>query len=207
MGASASGTLAEGVCGDSVTWMLETDGDLYISGTGKMYDYTDSNAPWNEEYRDLVRTAVIEEGVENIGAMAFDFCENLVSVSLSQSVTSIGEFAFEGCCSLSVIDVSPENPAFCISSGVLYSRDLTELVYYPAGIQASSYRIAETTAAVDDFAFDSCCYLQEIQVPAGVRYVGMMQGCFNLERIAVDAGNLYYISQDGVLYDRDIMSR
>ena len=40
---------AEGVCGESVTWTLRTDGLLILEGSGANYDYNDSydyNIPW-----------------------------------------------------------------------------------------------------------------------------------------------------------------
>ncbi|MBR6028919.1 MAG: hypothetical protein IKP40_07485 [Clostridia bacterium] len=37
-----------GICGDNLTWEL-TNGELHISGTGRMYDYNDLwDTPWIE---------------------------------------------------------------------------------------------------------------------------------------------------------------
>ena len=45
-------TIADGTCGENLTWTLDGDGTLTISGTGKMKDYYPSNndttAPWGE---------------------------------------------------------------------------------------------------------------------------------------------------------------
>ena len=38
-----------GTCGENLTWTLDSDGKLTISGTGKMKDYDDysySRSPW-----------------------------------------------------------------------------------------------------------------------------------------------------------------
>ena len=42
-------TTASGKCGDNLTWTLDGDGTLTISGTGKMWDsdyYNDYDVPW-----------------------------------------------------------------------------------------------------------------------------------------------------------------
>lgn len=43
--ASAAEVTDSGSCGENLTWTLNTDGLLTISGTGEMKDYI--NAPWN----------------------------------------------------------------------------------------------------------------------------------------------------------------
>ena len=42
MTTSVSATeIANGTCGESLTWVLDDNGTLTISGTGEMYDYDD----------------------------------------------------------------------------------------------------------------------------------------------------------------------
>ena len=40
---AAADTIANGACGDNLTWVLDEDGALTISGTGDMYDYEANN--------------------------------------------------------------------------------------------------------------------------------------------------------------------
>ena len=56
--------VASGTCGDNLTWTLDDNSTLTISGTGKMYDY--SEAPWYT-YSSSITTAIIEDGVTSIG--------------------------------------------------------------------------------------------------------------------------------------------
>ena len=96
-----------GTCGDNLTWTLDDEGTLTISGTGKMYDYTEtaiqgksvSTSPWV----DAPVQIVIDKGVTSIGSYAFGFCRNLTSVSIPDSVISIGSSAFGYCSSLTGI--------------------------------------------------------------------------------------------------------
>ena len=95
--------IAEGSCGDKLTWVLDNDGVLEISGEGKMYDFDfeakeDENSfnPWTL-YRDQIKKVVVKDGVEYIGNFAFFGFAELEEAQISDSVKEIGENAFEGC--------------------------------------------------------------------------------------------------------------
>ena len=56
---------AEGVCGADLTWTLNTNGVLTVSGTGAMTSYTQGKAPWYS-YKDSITTLVLEDGLTNL---------------------------------------------------------------------------------------------------------------------------------------------
>lgn len=92
-----------GMCGDNLTWSYEIKSNtLTISGSGKMYDYTDDNinksspAPWCV-YRKIVSKVVISGDVTTIGNYAFVHGESLASITIPNSVKSIGDSAFTYC--------------------------------------------------------------------------------------------------------------
>jgi len=110
--------IASGDCGDNLTWTLDKNGVLTISGTGDMYDYSyanaDNPAPWFGCGRDITEV-VIEEGVTRVGNGAFTDVENfssryknIISIDLPTSLETIGIRAFFNCHSVLVIDI-PEN--------------------------------------------------------------------------------------------------
>ena len=88
-----SGTCGAEGDGSNLTWTLDSEGVLTISGSGDMYDYGLSGAPWYG-IRSLVKSAVIADGVTSIGEKAFLYCTSLTSVTIPDSVTSIGKGAF-----------------------------------------------------------------------------------------------------------------
>ena len=82
-----------GNCGENATWVL-ADSVLTIGGTGAIYDYTaSSSAPWYE-YKNGIKSVVIEDGVTKIGNYAFYNCAYITNVTISNSVTIIGDYAF-----------------------------------------------------------------------------------------------------------------
>lgn len=87
---------ASGSCGEALTWSLSTAGDLTVSGTGSMTDFTATGAPW-AEYRDQIKLVILGQGVTSIGSSAFQDCKNLETVSLPGSLTALGKAAFLRC--------------------------------------------------------------------------------------------------------------
>ena len=85
-----------GACGENLTWKID-NGILRISGSGAMHDYSSEyysseiSAPWYNR-SDLIKIAVIDDGVTTIGKSAFWQCF-LKSVIIPDSVISIGEEA------------------------------------------------------------------------------------------------------------------
>ena len=96
----------EGKCGDNLTWKLDNDGVLSISGSGNLWDYTihfESNlSPWYE-FRHEIREVILGEEITSIGSCAFYGCLNLRSVTMPNSINYIRNAAFGKCVSLTDI--------------------------------------------------------------------------------------------------------
>lgn len=89
-----------GTCGENVTWTLDSEGLLVISGTGEMTNYTRGNmAPWYSKRENIV-SVIIANGVTSIADYAFYNCATIENVEIPDSVTSIGQDAFYDCDSL-----------------------------------------------------------------------------------------------------------
>jgi hypothetical protein len=77
-----------GSCGDDITYIIDKDMTMVISGTGAMWDYNWER--WVGEYQEDIRTLVVEDGVTSIGSFAFYRFYGLSSVTIPNSVTHIG---------------------------------------------------------------------------------------------------------------------
>ena len=99
----ASGTCgAEGNNGDNLTWILDDEGVLTISGTGAMASW-ENDSPWHENQD--IKSVMIEDGVTSIGHKAFFRCSGLANITFPNSVKSIGVNAFYGCSGLTSIKI------------------------------------------------------------------------------------------------------
>ena len=85
----------------NLSWVLNDDGILTISGTGPMINEYTEESRWYSD-SNLVEV-IIEDGVTSVGNYAFEACPNLSSVVLPDTVTTIGEGAFSQCTKLTDI--------------------------------------------------------------------------------------------------------
>lgn len=185
-------TLQSGTCGENLTWTLDTDGVLTISGEGEMSDFDYKDTPWYK-YCGSIVTCVIEDGVTSIGNYAFYDCTILVSITIPNSVARIGEFAFDGCTDLMSVTI-PEG----VTSVEIYT-------FYDCSSLAS-INIPNSVTSIGRAAFENCVKLTSIDIPASVTSIGeyVFDGCSSLQAINVDDENKTYCSdENGVLYNKD----
>ena len=111
---------------------------------------------------------VIPNSVTIIDADAFNGCESLKGISIPDSVTKIGSYAFADCVSLSSFDVDENNADFVAVDDVLFDKNVTKLIQYPASKQDVRYSIPDTVTTIETFSFSHCVYLEEIVFPVSV---------------------------------------
>ena len=125
----------------------------------------------------------LSNGLTEIGSFAFSDCKRLAEMTIPDSVTEIGKSVFSGCSSLVEITVSPDNKNYVSVDGVLFSKDMSALLAYPAGNKRSAYTVPDSVTKIDDAAFFGCVYLTDI---------------------TVSSDNKNYISVDGVLFTKNM---
>ena len=101
--AADTASVLTGECGSSVTYTLDSEGKLTISGKGAVSDFAEGKSPFSDN--DKIKTVVIENGVTQIGNYPFSSCPGISSVELPGSLNGIGEFAFENCTSLTSLTI------------------------------------------------------------------------------------------------------
>ncbi len=154
-------------------------------------------------------SVIIPESVEYIQYNAFYRCSGLTSISLPQSLKKLsgsGLGNFKGCTSLtsieipaSVSSISPndflscnnlsinvvdDNPYFSSQDGVLFNKDKTELLSYPAA--KNKYVIPATVTTIGTWAFANC-KVEEIIIPDSVTTIGhgAFDECNNIRSITI----------------------
>ena len=188
-----AGVVASGTCGENLTWVLDEDGTLMISGEGEMQNYySPSNAPWYGK-RIEIASVVVELGVTSIGVRAFSKCENLTNVNLPESVICIGNAAFFDCKALT--DVYIPDYVTEIGDSVFSVCRCLKNVSIPGTLLSIGERVFEAcnftleiragATSVASRMFYCCEGLQSVSIPEGVTSIGTQafSGCSGLKRV------------------------
>jgi len=210
-----SGTCGAEGDGSNLTWTLDSDGVLTISGTGAMKEYDPYKAPWYGS-SSRVKSAVIAEGVTSIGEYAFYNCTSLTSVAIPDSVTSIGDDAFSNCKSLTSVTI-PDSVTSIGEYAFYNCRSLTS-VTIPDSVTSigddafsnckslTSVTIPDSVTSIGKWAFSECKSLTSVTIPDSVTSIGdaAFASCTSLTGIWVAEGNSHYANDaSGVLFNKD----
>lgn len=145
----------------NVTWSLDSDGLLIISGSGpmgEMYAQWPPNLAWRK-YNQQIKKVIINSGVTSISEVAFEACFNLTEVELCDTITSIEKEAFFVCENLKKITL-PKQLTEISQTAFQGCKSLTSVVIPP------------NVTKIDDSAFAYCENMESVSIPAGVNTIG-----------------------------------
>ena len=146
---------------------LTTIGDNAFGGCGKLTSLT------------------LPKGLTKIGRDAFRGLGKLTTVTIPAEVTSIGGGVFSYCGGLTQINVEAGNQKYTSVDGVLYTKDLTELVMCPNGLKEVT--IPESVTNIGHGAFIGCDKLTSLLLPPSVKIIGSFafEGCNGLTSVTI----------------------
>lgn len=178
-----------------------------------------------------VTSIVIPSSVTTLGNYAFYWLTQLPTIYIPASVSNIEELALVGLRGLIQFNVDPNNPNYCSQDEVLYSKTRQKLLRYPwkksgssfvipgevteiapgafSGSDLETISIPQGVVSIGVGAFCDCTKLTSLNIPASVQSVGLSllgpNGDYMpaLTSVNVDEANLYYSSQDGVLFNKN----
>ena len=137
-------------------------------------------------------TAVIPTEVTTILEAAFIDCSRMGSAYIPATVTKIEAGAFLGCEALRSVQVDRDNPMYCDMDGVLYSKDKTVLLCYPAGRTDTEFTVPDGVATIADSAFACCKNLRSVTIPGSVSAIEnyAFLRCENLKNVTISGGKV-----------------
>ena len=124
-------------------------------------------------------TITIPASVTALGNFVFCECSSLISVTIPRNVVSIGNFVFQFSGLKSII-VNNNNTSFASIYGILYNKQMTELLCYPPRKDGDTYTVPSSVTII---------------APAGI------SGCIALKNILSDSA--IFTSVDGLLCSAD----
>lgn len=163
--ASAAETLTDG----DYSYIVNDDGE-----TVTITKYTGTDAEVD------IPATLGGKTVTEIDTCAFSTYSAMISlegITIPDSVTTIMRLAFLGCTSLETITVGENNANYSSINGVLFNKDKSDLVCYPAGKKDISYAIPDSVTKIGESAFDYCKLLTNVTIPDSVTDISQQAFC------------------------------
>lgn len=208
---TSAGTAAVRADDDTEPTSISTetgDPETKVSGIFT-YSLTTDNTVRIENCSSTENELVIPETIDGIdvtelGATAFGTLECLTfeKISLPASIEYISANSpFSHCGNLTEITVAAGNQHYTAVDGVLYSKDMTELVCYPVKRSGDSFAIPEGVETICQSAF-YLNHLKEITFPSTLKDIGIFSFAYSQNLTAADLSNtnLEYIENYAFSY-------
>ncbi len=166
----------------------------------------------------------IPNNTTNLGIGAFWGCNSLVSISIGKSVDNADAFMFKDYSELTEIKVEGDNNKFASVNDILFLKDMSEIISYPAGKDSQEFVVPDSVNKINEYAFANnslikrvilnenlesiefaafmnCNNLSSLVVPVDVKEIKDMvfNGCDNMTISCFKNSNVYnYAVENGI---------
>lgn len=174
MSSSVVANAATSTPGNNLSYTLDSDGTLTVTGTGAMFNFRRASLgtltkvrPWAND-KDKIKKVVIGEGVTNIGEFAFAECSELTEVQLPSTLKTICGSGAAG------VVIGSDSTTNSGSYGAF--RDCPKL---------TKINFLEGLETIETVAFRGCTALKDVELPNTVKTVGRAAfvGCTSLSSV------------------------
>jgi len=133
-----------------------------------------------------LKNIVLPTSLTSIASGAFGVCISLINIAIPNSVTNIATDAFSYCIGLKEIIVQADNPNFSVKDGVLFNKNQTVLLRYPAG-KTGDYSIPASVSNIGNSSFSDSKNLTAILIGNSVTAIGTsaFSGCTGLTNVVI----------------------
>jgi len=115
-----------------------------------------------------VKEVILPDTIKNISYNAFFGCTKLKELKIPASVRSIRNSPTSLCISLESIEVDPANENFASVDGVLYNKEISQLINCPAGLKMQTLKVPDTVKLILSNSFHGA-KLKTLHVPNDAR--------------------------------------
>lgn len=162
-----------GIESDDIEYTIE-NGEATITGVPNKISITKIVIP--DEYEGVPVTKVADFAVVNL--------EYVTEIQIGKNVKEIGPWAFENNQHVTAFEVDENNEYFCDVDGVLFTKDMKTLLFYPLAkdltdtkddngndIQISEYTIPDGVETIRTKAFYKCGKITKVHIPDSVKNI------------------------------------
>ena len=153
---------------------------------------------------------ILSSNLTTIGKKAFYGCEAFTTFNVNKYIKSIGDGAFGRCTALTRFVVGTDNPTYVGLDGIVFSKDTTTVVAYPAGKVNDTFRVTKDYVkeirpyafsgayklknfelncikTIGGYAFEYCEGLQQVTFNSHLSTIGQRAffHCHNLQAITI----------------------
>jgi len=159
---------------------------------------------WAFAFCENIEKIHFPESILGISSCVFTNCKKLTSVFIPKGLIDLCSDTFSDCSNLKEIIVDEENLEYSSLDGVLFNKEKTVLVEYPAGKKDKNYIVPDTVIGIESAAFIDCNKIITITLPGSLLdlLTCAFLGCDKLEKIIVQEDNYRFKDIDGVLFDK-----
>ncbi len=171
---------AEGTLGEKLTWTLDGDGTLTVTGSGDMADV--SGKPFGSHTGKIQKAVLKNTDSKNVitavGAGLFSGCTALAEVTLPETVTAIGNNAFLGCTALQTVTLPKSLES--VGGGAFKNSGLTALTLpgctlgneaFSGCTSLKTVTVGEGTESIPSECFRHCKVLESVTLPDSVKEI------------------------------------
>ena len=193
--------------------------DMLSGNTDISYDITDGEAVVTKiPNKSVVTEVTIPDEYEGVPVTSIDEfagvnLEYITKITIGKNVKEIDDWAFGNSRNISFFDIDDENPYFCDVDGVIYTKDMKTLLFYPPAraiekskndngeeVKSISYEIPVGVEIIRSKAFYKCYELTEITLPSTLKSIEEM-AFFRCSIKSLDLPeNLIFIGKDAFSY-------
>lgn len=122
-----------------------------------------------------------------IGSDLLTGSTSVTNLNIPANITTFYFYGLNGA-SLTSINVNSENPYYTSQYGVMYNKDMTELVKFPTAKNASAFSFPQSVTSIGRCAFAWCTGVKTITIPENVDsiYDHAFYLCPNLSSVTIE---------------------
>jgi hypothetical protein len=125
------------------------------------------------------------------GGNVFESCKRLTTVNLPATIGYFDGSVFSGCDAITKIEVDDANPNFVDYNGALYTKDYSEILFYPKALDGDLSKLHPELKKLGNNVFQGNLKIKKVELSNQIQMIGnhAFDGCAELREITFAQGS------------------